>query len=64
MSDLKTMRALEEAGFVYPEPWGKYNKCVSFLQDLIRPLKDRDDYFQAWQSEAENLLKEIGEFEE
>jgi len=38
----------------------RHNRMKDFLLKMIKPLKDRDDYFEAWQDEAKELLKELG----
>lgn len=38
----------------------RHNRMKDFLFEMIKPLADRDDYFQAWQDEANELLVEIG----
>lgn len=43
------------------EAWiNRHDKMKIFLKKMIEPIKDRDDYFECWQEEAKELLKEIG----
>jgi hypothetical protein len=54
-TEIEKMRAMQCARYDYPERWGKYEKCVLFLQEL----------WKDWEyNPAKRLLKEIGEWNE
>ena len=66
MTELDKMRAMEDAGYSYPEPWHKYEKCVKFIKEInngVNPSQSVGDGIKMllhYEKEAEKLLKEIG----
>jgi len=39
----------------------RYDAMLEFLNNFIKPLQDRDDFFESWQDDCKELLREIGE---
>lgn len=59
-TELEKMRAMQCAGYSYPEPWEKYEKCVLFIQKIVADER----IIPNLRLQAEHILRLIGEWNE